>query len=331
MAQPLVALLRRFDPEGVIDAAAPGHIAPVMRAMPGVAEVVVANNVHGRLQLRERWQLARKLRARGYERCYILPNSMKSALVPWLAGIPRRIGHRGEARNLLLTQVHDDTGVRARPMVEFYAELAFEPQHPLPGKIPDPVLARRPENERRVREKFGISGDAPLVILCPGAEYGPAKRWPPRHYASLAGMVATEWPDATILLLGSPAERSLATEIAALSGLALRNLAGETALDEALALIAQASGVVSNDSGLMHVTAAYGRPQVAIFGSSDPRHTPPRSSRARIEWLHLDCSPCFQRVCPLGHTNCLNDIAPARVMASLRSTMRFEAAPRTPW
>lgn len=330
MAQPLIALIKRFDPSGTIDAAAPGHIAPVMRAMPEISEVLLANNVHRRLQLVQRWRLSREFRARGYDRCYILPNSLKSALAPWLAGIPRRIGYRGEARNVFLTQVHDNGGAKAQPMVEFYASLAFEPRYPLPGRVPDPVLVRRPEAEHRAREKFGIRGDGPLVILCPGAEFGPAKRWPPRHFASLAGMVANEWPHATLLLLGSAKERPLATEIAALSGQAIRNLSGETSLDEALALISQAQGVVSNDSGLMHVTAAYGRPQVAVFGSSDPRHTPPRSPRARIEWLHLDCSPCFERTCPLGHTNCLNDIEPARVMESLRRAMRFETAPRPP-
>src|SRR5690606_15091365 len=205
-----------------------------------------ANNVHHRLQLAQRWRLSRELRARGYERCYILPNSLKSALAPWLAGIPRRIGYRGEARNLFLTRVHESGREKAQPMVEFYASLAFEPRYPLPGPVPDPVLVRRPEAEHRAREKFGIRSDGPLVILCPGAAYGPAKRWPARHFASLAGMVAKEWPHATVLLLGSAKERPLATEIAALSGQAIRNLSGETSLDEALALISQAQGVVSN-------------------------------------------------------------------------------------
>ena len=167
-------------------------------------------------------------------------------------------------------------------------------------------------------------------MLCPGAEYGPAKRWPARPFAALATLAAAEWPEATIALIGSASERQLATEIAALSGQDLRNLCGETSLAEAIALIATARGVVSNDSGLMHVAAALGRPQVAVFGSSDPRHTPPRSPRARVEWLHLECSPCFERTCPLGHTNCLNQIAPAAVFESLRRAMRFETATRPP-
>lgn len=330
MAQPLAALVRHFDPAGSIDAVAPPHVAPVFRAMAEVSEVIEAPNVHGSLQLRERWRLSRALRLRRYDRCYVLPNSLKSAIAPFLAGIPQRIGHRGEARYGLVNRLHDDGAAREQPMVEFYARLAFDPKAPLPASIPNPVLARQPARERAARARVGLGAADPLLVLCPGAEYGDAKRWPARHYAALASLAAIEWPETTIVLLGSARERALATEIAALSGQEVRNLCGETRLDEALALIATAAGVVSNDSGLMHVAAAYGRPQVAVFGSSDPRHTPPRSPRARVEWLHLECSPCFERTCPLGHTNCLNQVSPAAVFESLRKAMRFETAARPP-
>jgi len=330
MAQPLVALLKRFDPEGTIDAMAPGHVAPVFGAMAEIGEVIEAPNVHGRLQLSARWRLSRTLRRRRYDRCYVLPNSLKSAIAPFLAAIPQRHGHRGEARYLLLNRLHQDGAARDRPMVEFYAQLAFEPGSAMPGPIPNPVLARDAARERAARQRIGLPAADPLIVLCPGAEYGPAKRWPARHFAALASLAAAEWPEATIALVGSAKDRPLATEIAALSGQDLRNLCGDTSLAEAIALIATARGVVSNDSGLMHVAAALGRPQVAVFGSSDPRHTPPRSPRARVEWLHLECSPCFERTCPLGHTNCLNQIAPAAVFESLRRAMRFETATRPP-
>ena len=330
MAQPLVALVKRFDPEGRIDALAPPHVAPVFGAMAEVDDVIEAPNVHGKLQLAERWRMSRRLRERRYDRCYVLPNSLKSAIAPFLAAIPQRVGHRGEARYLLINRLHDSDGAKDRPMVEFYAQLAFEPGRPIPAAIPDPALARDPGRERAARLRIGLDATEPLIVLCPGAEYGPAKRWPARHFAALASLVAEEWPEATIALIGSAKERSLATEIAALSGQELRNLCGETSLSEAIALIATAHAVVSNDSGLMHVAAALGRPQVAVFGSSDPRHTPPRSPRSRVEWLHLECSPCFERDCPLGHLNCLNQIAPAAVFQSLRRAMRFETAIRPP-
>lgn len=330
MAQPMLALVQRFDPGGVIDVLAPPHVAPVFAAMAEVSEVIEAPNVHGKLQLRERWKLARAMRLRRYDRCYVLPNSMKSAIAPFLAGIAQRIGYRGEARYLLVNRLHEDRNAKDRPMVEFYAQLGFVPGAPLPSPIANPALARNHARERAARARIGLGPDDLMIAMCPGAEYGPAKRWPARHYAALASLVATEWPEATIVLLGSAKERALATEIAALSGQELKNLCGETSLSEAIALLAGASGVVSNDSGLMHVAAAFGRPQVAVFGSSDPRHTPPRSPRARVEWLHLECSPCFDRTCPLGHTNCLNQIPPAAVFESLRKAMRFETATRPP-
>ncbi|NLD69033.1 MAG: lipopolysaccharide heptosyltransferase II [Limnobacter sp.] len=331
MAQPLMAALRRQAQPQAIEVLSPPHIAPVFRAMRETDAVLEAANTHGKLELGARWRLARMLRARRYDRAIVLPNSAKSALVPWLARIPKRTGYRGEARRLLLNRIHEDRSAQAapdrrRPMVEHYAQLALEPGQSLQGRVADPRLSRDREAELAVRERFQLPADTPLIVLCPGAEYGPAKRWPVRHFASLSLLIDSEWPQAEIVLLGSAKERPLATEITALSGLALRNLSGETSIAEAMAVISQAAGVISNDSGLMHVAAAYGRPQVAIFGSSDPRHTPPRSPRARVEWLHLDCSPCFERECPLGHLNCLNMIEPERVMQALRSALRVEAA-----
>lgn len=328
MAQPLLALMRQRDPAQKIDAACPPHIAPVFRAMREVDTVIEAPNAHGRLDLLARWRLARDLRSRRYDRVLVLPNSTKSALVPWLAGIGERIGYLGESRHIVLNRIHRADSDGPRPMVEHYAQLAFDPGQPLPGRVPDPRLQRRPEQEQAARAKYRLSDNSPLLVLCPGAEYGPAKRWPARHFAALSILLAAEWPQATLLLLGTPKERAMATEILALSGQPLHNLCGETSLEEAMALLSQAAGVVSNDSGLMHLTAAFGRPQVAVFGSSDPRHTPPRSPNARIEWLHIECSPCFARECPLGHLNCLNQLEPDRVMCALRTTVKLDPANR---
>lgn len=330
MAQPLIALLKSHEGDCTVDVLAPSHIVPVFEAMAEVSSVLVAPQAHGKLQLAERLRLARSLRRQRYDRCYVLPNSMKSALVPWLAGIPMRVGHRGESRYWLINRTHEVQGQNRQPMVEHYARLAFDPAQPIPASVPNPVLGRQPAREQVVLARFGIDVTAPLIVMCPGAEYGPAKRWPTRHFASLAALIGAEWPEATVVLVGGPKERTLATEIAALSGQPLRNLCGETSLTEAMAIISRASGVVSNDSGLMHVAAAFGRPQVAVFGSSDPRHTPPRSPRAKVEWLHLECSPCFERECPLKHTNCLNQISPMNVFESLRGAMRFETTTRGP-
>lgn len=350
MAQPLLATLRRQQPEQRIHALCPPHIAPVFAAMPEVDSVVESPNVHGKLDLAARWRLGRALRASGYDRAIVLPNSAKSALVPWFAGIPERIGYRGEARSLLLNRVHEDrpgrrgqasgsgrgpgagsgrgpraSGARGAPerppMVEHYAALAWAPGQAPEGPAPDPRLAIDPALARAARERLGLPIDAPLYALCPGAEYGPAKRWPARHYAALAGLIRADEPAAAVVVLGGPKDRPVGDEIAALARTPVRNLCGETTLAEAMALLSQAAGVASNDSGLMHVAAAFDRPMVALFGSSDPRHTPPRSRHARVEWLHLDCSPCFERECPLGHLDCLERIEPARAMRSLKDAM----------
>lgn len=328
MAQPLLALLRAQRPDGVIDALCPPHIAPVFSAMAEVDSIVTAANVHGRLDLPGRWRLAGRLRRAGYDRAIVLPNSAKSALVPRLAGIPQRIGYRGEARGLLLNRMPAEParGDTRPPMVEHYARLAFEAGAPLADPIPDPRLTITPAQAAAARERLALPAGAPLFALCPGAEYGPAKRWPARHFAALAGLLLEDWPQATVVALGGPKDRPVGDEIAALAAAPVRNLCGETSLTEAMALLAQATGVAANDSGLMHVTAAFDRPMVALFGSSDPRHTPPRSQLARVLWLHLDCSPCFQRQCPLGHLDCLNRIEPRQALQALHSALC--AAPR---
>jgi len=284
-------------------------VAPVYRAMPQVDEVVEFPFKHGGLQLRERRALGKQLQGR-FDAAYVLPNSLKSALLPFLAGIPRRVGYLGEARVGLLT--HRLPNPRGKPpMVAFYSALSGEA-----GLEQDrPRLALPPEQIDTVLRQQGLARGAYLV-MAPGAEYGPAKRWP--HFGGLARML-----DRPVLLLGSGKEAELCEQIAAQAPDRCRNLAGKTSLLEAFALIAGAGHVVSNDSGLMHVAAAFGVPQIALFGSSSPLHTPPLNDAATVVWLKqdadylppLDCSPCFRRKCPLGHFRCLNDVAPERIRA----------------
>lgn len=332
MAQPLLALLRQRDPALRIDVLGSPRVTPVFRAMREVRSVIGTAAAGARAAPAARWRLGWKLRARDYRHAYVLSDSPGWPLAAWLAGIPERIGHRGTARRSLLNRLHEpQAGERplVEPLVEHYARLAFAPDEPLPGPLPAPRLLRRAERERAVRAKFGLSGPAPLLVLSPGAEQPATRRWPTRHYAALAGLLADEWPEAELVVLGSARERPTATEIAAMSGQAVRNLAGETSVDEAIAIVSQAAGVVSGDSGLMHVAAAFGRPQVAIFGATDPRQAAPRSPRARVEWLHLRCSPCQASACPHGHLDCLNRITPLRVFDSLAKAMRFETVAGT--
>jgi heptosyltransferase II len=317
MSQPLMARLAARGER--LTAAALPWVAPVYRAMPEVAEVVALPFQHGRLDWPGRRALARQWRGH-FDAAYVLPNSLKSALVPWLARIPRRVGYRGEGRWGLLNQRLPNPPGRP-PMVAFYSALA------------GPGLGAT-EQQPRLVVPAALVGQATAAaglqagrywVFAPGAEYGPAKRWPVAHYAALARSLQQhgEPHPLPIVLLGSAKEAALCDEIAALAPQTCRVLAGQTSLDDAIALIAGSRGVVSNDSGLMHVAAAFGLPQVAVFGSTSPEHTPPHNPRATVLWLkdelQLDCMPCFERECRFGHYRCLQGVAPARVEAALRA------------
>lgn len=315
-------LMRRLHARGErLTVGALPWVAPVYRAMPQVAEVLEFPFAHGGLQFKARRDWGRKLAGR-FEAAYICPNSLKSALLPFLADIPRRVGYLGEARIGLLThRLKNPPRDHRPPMVRFYSALSG-----------DTDLAHdRPQLQLSDAEVLQACAEQGLqrggyVVFAPGAEYGPAKRWPAAHFAALAARLTVP-----VVLLGSGKEAALCEDIAqaaAAQGAGAppcRNLAGRTSLAQALALLAGAQRVLSNDSGLMHVAAAFGVPQVAVFGSSSPEHTPPLNDRATVLWLKqqadyqpaLDCAPCFARECPLGHTRCLNDVQPAQVLAAL--------------
>jgi heptosyltransferase-2 len=309
-------LLRRLHARGeTLTVGALPWVAPVYRAMPQVSEVIEFPFQHGGLQFKARRSLARQVQGR-FDTAYVLPNSLKSSLLPFLAGIPKRVGYLGEARVGLLTHRLKNPKNKP-PMVAFYSALSGDK---------DGLDADRPRLEMDVAQVDAALAQLGLqrggyFVFAPGAEFGPAKRWPTPHFAQLAGLL-----DRPVVLLGSAKEAPLCEDIAAAAVATLcLNLAGKTSLAQAIAVIAAAHAVISNDSGLMHVTAAFGVQQVALFGSSSPLHTPPLNDNARVLWLKndpdyqppLDCSPCFQRECPLGHTRCLVDLGPERVMAAL--------------
>lgn len=317
MAQPLLQLLRREHPGRIIDVLAPPSVAPVWRAMSEVAEVLETPFRHGALQLRERWKYAQVLRARGYADAYVLPNTLKYALIPWLAGIPKRVGYKGEMRHGLINRMHHDDKP-PRPMVPFYAALAGAPG-PAPAGVPRPKMQVQAQHSAAVCARHGIDAGRALVLFAPGAEFGAAKRWPARHFAALAQAIRERDPAVQIGLLGSPKDKPACDEIVAITGPdGMFNLAGVTKLDEAVALIASASAVVANDSGLLHIASALNRPVVALYGPTDPDHAPPFSDMARAMSLRLACSPCRQRECPLGHHDCMEKMDAAMVWQELR-------------
>ena len=310
-------LLRRLHSRGErLAVGALPWVAPVYRAMPQVDEVIEFPFQHGGLQFKARRSIAKKVEGR-FDTAYVLPNSLKSALLPFLASIPKRVGYLGEARVGLLTHRLKNPKNKP-PMVAFYSALSGDKEG-LEGDRPQ--LRLEPAQIDAALGALGLQAGG-YYVFAPGAEYGPAKRWPAIHFAELARAL-----DRPAVLLGSGKEAELCEEIAGAAGPdKCINLAGKTSLMDAFALIAAAQAVISNDSGLMHVAAAFGVPQVAVFGSSSPLHTPPLNDQARVLWLKddasyqppLDCAPCFQRECPLGHTRCLYDITPELVLAALR-------------
>nr|WP_255446440.1 lipopolysaccharide heptosyltransferase II [Chitinibacter sp. GC72] len=315
MAQPMYARLKQRYPSAQIDVLAPAWTRPLHARMSEISEAIDAPFGHGELKLRERWKLARQLKARGYDQVIVLPNSIKSALLPAFAGIAVRTGWVGEMRYGLLNDIRTLDPIKLPQMVQRFYSLADEKDAPRISVIPHPVLTISEDSRAAALAKLGLSTDKPMIAICPGAEYGPAKRWPAKHAAALASQLIAD--GAQVWLFGSGKDNEICAEIAALTPQVI-NLAGKTSLAEAIDLLSLSHVAVCNDSGLMHVVAALGRPLVAVFGSSSPSFTPPLTLKAKIVTLDLECSPCFERVCPLGHMDCLNKLTPDYVMKALK-------------
>lgn len=322
MAHGLVATLKAREPAVPIHLIAPPWSLAVASRMPEVDHTQALPFAHGELNLRGRFRLAQTLKAEGYQAAYVLPNSLKSALIPWMAKIPRRIGWRGEGRFGLLTEhLRLDTSALPR-MVDRYRALADLARSPLTAdQLPPldwPMLAIDAVNQARWLAAHGLAKEG-FVALCPGAEFGPAKQWPLTAYAELARSLLARGQ--SVVLLGSAKDAAqVSTVVAAIPAnlqSRLVNVAGQTALTDAIDLLAAAAVVVSNDSGLMHLASATGRRVVALFGPSSETQTPPVTGRAQILTHAVPCRPCFARVCPLGHQDCLTQISVAEVVAAI--------------
>lgn len=319
MAQSLYKLLRQRVPDLEIDVLAPSWSLPLLERMPEVRRGIELRVRHGELGWGARRALGRSLSGR-YARAIVLPRSLKSALVPWFARIPQRTGFRGEWRYGLINDRRPFDERKLDQTVKRFLALGLGRDESGLPPAPEPRLASDPASQAAVVQRLGLSTDAPVVALMPGAEYGPAKQWPPESFAALAARLAGR--GVLVWILGSEKEKALGESIAAAaSSTRVRNLCGRTALVDTVDLLAQSAAAVSNDSGLMHVAAAVGTEVVALYGSSTPDFTPPLTSRARIHYRRLDCSPCFARDCPLGHRDCLRGIGVEGVAASVESAL----------
>ncbi|BCG93384.1 lipopolysaccharide heptosyltransferase II [Mesorhizobium sp. 131-2-1] len=315
MAQCLFSALKEQYPNAAIDVLAPAWAAPLVKRMPEVRQQIDFPLKPGALEFRIRRRFGRLLRGR-YDMAYVLPGSWKSALIPFFARIPRRVGNLREMRYGLLTDIVPLPGAVKRRTARAYFGLARG------GTFKAPKLTIDAVNQAALLDRSGL-GAKNFVALMPGAEFGPAKRWPSESYAELARAMMAR--GLKVALLGSKNDAEVTAEIAALAPGAV-DLAGKTKLEDAIDLISAAKLAVSNDSGLMHVAAAVGTPIVAVYGSTSPENTPPLSAHAELVWLGLSCSPCHQKTCPLGHLNCLKTLDAARVAAAADRLLDMPAA-----
>jgi heptosyltransferase-2 len=316
MAQSLFKLLKQRDPTVTIDVLAPGWTNSLLTCMPEVSRAIELPLQHGEVKLRARYQLAKSLRARHYDQAIILQNSFKSALIPWFAGIPKRTGWRGEYRYFVLNDMRPLDKKRYPLMIERFMALGLAPDAPLPDPYPYPEfqVSQSAQQASLARLQPRWRG-RPVLALGVGAAFGPAKQWPVEYFAQVANQKYSEGWD--VWLFGSKADRSVIDRMMQLTNHQCEDLSGKTALFETINLLSLTSGVLTNDSGLMHMAAALNKPLIALYGSTSPAFTPPLSSKATILQLSLDCQPCFERTCPFGHYRCLRELSPDQVLTAM--------------
>lgn len=315
LAQALFLRLKQHIPDVIIDVLAPAWTLPVVRRMPEVRNTLASPFAHGELALAKRFRLAKKLRREAYDQAIVLPNSFKSALVPFIAGIRRRSGYRGEFRYGFINDISILDKARWPRMVDRFVALAGGD-----ASTPRPRLVVSEAGRQATLSALNVCAAAPVAALCVGAEFGPAKRWPAEHFAELAKILARAgWQ---CWIIGSDKDRGIADEVMRLSHSAALDLCGRTTLDQAVDVLASADVVIANDSGLMHIAAALDKRLIALYGSSSPDFTPPMSENAFIMKRNIPCSPCFKRECPLGHFKCMRELDPQDVAQAVLAAHR---------
>ncbi len=324
MSQSLYTSLKQQHPDAVIDVMAPAWCKPILERMPEVNKAIEMPLGHGEFDFFGRRALGKSFKGQ-YDQAYVLPNSAKSALIPWFASIPVRTGWKGEMRYGLLNDLRPNKK-SFQYMTERYIALAH-PKEQMKNSaslggletLPRPRLHIDPQIQQQTRDKFALSSIRPVIGLCPGAEFGPAKQWPTEHYATVAGKMIEQGYQ--VWLFGSDKDRqttqSIQSYLADEQQTHLFDLAGKTSLIEAVDMLACCESVVSNDSGLMHVAAAVGCQVVGVYGSTSPTYTPPLAEKKAIVHTDIECRPCFKRECPLGHLKCLKELSPLRVIDAL--------------
>ena len=316
MAQALYKALRADSTSAQIDVVAPEWSRPLLNRMPEIATIYSLDVAHGEFGLSKRYSLGKKLKSENYAQAIVLPRSYKSALLPWFAGIPKRVGEVGEFRHGLITDLFASNKDKQIPNVCNYlryigidSDIAKVKQEYIPELTVDL------ENQNTVLEKYRVSTDVPLVACMVGAEYGASKQWPIEHFVQLINLLCEQ--EINVCILGSPKDVVIGDKIEALCKKSIHNLCGKTSLLDVVDVLAACSVAVSNDSGLMHIAAAVNVPVIAMYGATTPTYTPPLHPKAKSFYLKLTCSPCWKRTCQYQHYRCLADIMPQQVYAEV--------------
>ncbi len=330
LSLPAVEALRRLYPDATIGVVAPERLAPLWRMQPGVDVVESFEAAPGLAGLRDDLRLAGRLRRQGWELALAFPNSFRSALLPALARVPRRVGFATDGRRWLLTDRLTKTDeVRGAHQVDQYLALvrSLGYEGPLPPLRLTVDAERLGWAEALLERHQPSGGRRPVVGIHPGATYGPAKRWFADRFASVAEAAANEL-GALVLIFGRPGEAPWAAEAASARPGQVLDVTGHTDVAALAALLAQSDILVCNDSGPMHVAAAVGTPVVALFGSSDPARTGPVGPGHVVVREPVECSPCFARTCPLPASpyECFERIGVEQVLEAVADRLAVRSA-----
>ena len=321
MAQTLYKRIKKELPSSQIDVMSPHWSLSLLERMPEVCKKIVSPFSHGETKLLERYRLGQGLKKENYDRAIVLTNSLKSSLIPYFARIGVRTGWLGEFRYGLINDIRSSKKLKKSLMIEKFAALSLYEENYSIENLTFPELEIDFANQRKFLEEFSIDYSKNTMAICPGAEFGPSKRWPAEYYAEIAKFYVNEgW---NVLCIGSKNDEDIGIEIGSLNNLGCNesfiNLIGKTSLQDAIDILAFTEKVVTNDSGLMHIAAAVKTPLVALYGPSSPEYTPPLISKKKI----LRKTQGYEKVRygsnEKGYHQSLLDIKPEEVLDALEA------------
>jgi len=310
MSLPALEAIRDNFPQSQITVLAKPWVEDMLRSHPAVDRIITLNKGQGFISdIFEILSVVQEIRRSKFDLAVLFQNAFEAALLAFLGGVRYRVGYNTDARGILLTHpVKRDPEIMKRHQVEYYLAILSSMHWPAEKREPRLFIAENDQQKAETLLKQGGMGDKQILLgLCPGAIYGPAKRWPAERFAAIGDRAAKTW-QAGVILFGSAKEREICQQVAQNMEQPLLDLGGSTKLGEAVAVMQKCHFILTNDSGLMHVAAALGRPLAAIFGSTNPVTTGPASKKAVVIRSETDCAPCLKPVCPKDF-RCMLDIS----------------------